>query len=378
MIASDDSNDVPDYISARAPNFAPCRAPLPAHGRRGMKSSILAQAQSLLPAFTFLGLAFALTLPAAGTPLFPSLAYPTRTASDRQFAAYGGGPFVLADLTGDGWADLAAIDDVRQAVWIYDGSPQGLPQSPTYGIGIPGVLDLAVADLDANGGRVLLAVDGTHVLEFLRVGGNWTLSVALTAQSARAIATGDFDHDGRTDLALLGTTGASVWFHQEGPQAFTANASMLLSPGVPFQSLVVGDLDGDGRDDLALAKPYEIHVFLQGPQGLLLQSLDFTTRSTGGLVSLAILPAMGLQYLVEANAGTEAYVGLWRWNGVSFDNTATISGAFGTGLATGDANDDHQSDLAVVGVDGSVQIFLQRGAIFSPPSRKQLGGERSG
>jgi len=329
-----------------------------------MRSSTLAKGRALLPSLALLALAFLLAPAALGESALPTVAFPTQTTYDRNFTAYGAGPFVLADITGDGWTDMAAIDDVRQAVWIYDGSAQGLPQVPTFGIGIPGVLGLAAGDLDGNGCLDLLAMDGTRVLEFVRSGGNWTLRLAFTATSARAVAAGDFDHDGRTDLAVLGSAGASVWFQQSGLPRFTANASVGLASGVSFQSLVTGDLDGDGRDDLALAKPYEVHVFFQGSQGLALQSIDFSTKSSGGSVSLAILPALDVPYLVDTNAGQEGYVGLWRWDGSQFENEASFAGPFTAEVAIGDANDDHQADLAVVRLDGSVNVFLQRGGVL--------------
>jgi len=318
--------------------------------------SILAKGRALLPSLVLLGLAFLL--------LTPAKAYPTRAVHDREIAAYGNGPFLIADLTGDGWPDLAAADDAGQAVWIYTGSPQGLPPSPSFRVPVPGVLDLAVAALDGNGRPELLAADGSHVLAISYSGDAWTPVVVLSSQGARAIAAGDFDDDGRTDLAILGPTGASIWFQQVGIQRFNATASVPLSPAITFQSLVVGDLNGDGRDDIALAKPYEIEVYLQGSQGPNLQPIDFTTKSTGGAVSLAIVPSKGLPYLANLNSGQGGGIGLWRWDGSSFEASPALDGSFSTNVAIGDVNDDRQADIAVVTTDGSVDVFLQRAGTF--------------
>lgn len=350
---------------ARPLTWASRRADGPAMDGDGMRSPALAAGRVALLPLALLALAVLLAMPAA--------AYPVRTTYDREFAAIGGGPFVLADFTGNGYTDLAAADSSAYpngSVWIYNGSGQGLGQSPSFGIPVPGVIGLAVADLNGDGRPDLLAVDGRNVLLFNHgVLSPPTLSFGVP-EGALAVAAGDLNGDGLQDLAVLGTNGARVFFQQAMGEPFTATRSLAVpdaDPVVPFQSLVVGDLNGDGRVDLALAKPYEVDVYFQGVDGNLALSHFSPTRSTGGPVALGIVEVGDAHELVVAsawNGGPAGYVGLWRWDGATFVTDATFSGPFTASLAVGDVNDDGHADLAVVAADGSVDLYLQRAGSF--------------
>ncbi|HYS72345.1 MAG TPA: FG-GAP-like repeat-containing protein, partial [Thermoplasmata archaeon] len=282
------------------------------------------------------------------------------------FPAYGSGPFVLADLGGSSWTDLAAIDGNRSTVWVYNGSAQGIAPYPSFNIPIPGVRDLATGDFDGDGRTDLIATDGQHVLGFAH---NLLAApaIVLDAPGAGRVALGDFNSDAREDLAVLGATGARIFFQQSGPERFTSNASVDVADGIAFQSLAVGDLSGDGRDDLALGKWGEVRVYLQTAEGLLnLDPIAFSP-STSGPITLGVAAMSDVTDLVVTTSGQSGSVRLWRWGGTSFAADVTFPGPFTSGVAIGDVNDDRRVDIAVARLDGSVDIFLQQSGSFGAP-----------
>lgn len=167
-----------------------------------------------------------------------------------------------------------------------------------------------------------------------------------TDEFGSALVAGDFDNDGRDDLAIgapkeevdgsnqagnvivlygggagLSTTGSQNW-HQGSPGIVGD-----LEGGDNFgSSLASGDFDGDGRDDLAVGAPGD----------------SVGTMSDAGTVNVIYgsepgLAAAGSQML---NQSTPGVPGVWEKNDV-----------FGQSVAAGDFNDDGRDDLAV-GVPG--------------------------
>ncbi len=293
----------------------------------------------------------------------PATAFPERTGYDREWPAMGRGDFVLADLTGDGLQDLAAIDDGAGAVRVYEGTPVGIPQNPGTSLYPRGTADLATADMNADGRLDLVAVGGTEASWFSWVGtpqgGVQGKSFTLDG-TALAVAPGDFDGDGDTDLAVLGTTAVRVWFQLNG--GFQASANLSLAVNEAFDEIAAGDVDNDGRQDIVLAKPLEIRVYLQREFGLDLNSVRVVTPAFG-ILSLALVDRAGTAPYVAVvgtwNDSTNNVLGLWEWSTGALRLASATSSILATWVGVGDVNEDRRPDVLLV-TYYTIDVFLQR------------------
>lgn len=335
----------------------------------------------------------------------------TATAATASGATSSG---TRGDFNGDGYLDIAAaaqdatINGQSQAgaVAIAYGSPDGAgavaasrvtltQDSPGIG-GVPEVGDhfgaaLTVGDFDGDGySDLAVGTSGEDVTGDVDAGlvqilwGSATgLSGATTLPEpgrfdhdahGQALAAGDFNGDGKIDLAT-GNTSAQAWlyeggFTRSGDTGGTYPLGYLNTYNFEVDSLTSGDLNGDGSDDLMVS---ESRIYLGGGDDAATLGLtlygdigygaeyssvfgDFDHDGYGDIViggpgdhggEFTYLPGgpasqsdpswqidTGREYtLTQADFGVPGEAG--------------SNDRFGAGLASGDINGDGYDDLAV-------------------------------
>jgi hypothetical protein len=188
---------------------------------------------------------------------------------------YAGSEMVAAgDFDGDGHQDVVTANGVTQDVSVYRGNGSGTVNF-AGATTLPGIANYRViaADLDRDGRSdvIVLHTDGTASVSY---GTSAGLAPAQLVQPiapyAAWIAAGDFDGDGRLDLAVLNnppSAGATVDVFRNTTAGFT-HAVTLDVPGISVPwSIATGDFNGDGRADLAVpsAGAELVRIYLAAP-----------------------------------------------------------------------------------------------------------------
>jgi uncharacterized repeat protein (TIGR01451 family) len=262
----------------------------------------------------------------------------------------------IADLDGDGNADLAITDygsiSTTSTVSIFLGDGAGgfsaASGSPMALTGQLGAYSLAVDDFDGDGEKDLAVVNlGSDTVSVLLGNGDGAFSSAVSFPIAGgavapaaptkepiSLASGDFDHDTRRDLAVAdfgsgaGTQDVQVFLNTSsgiGNVAFATGASVTTGEEAAF--VVVGDLDGDTWDDIAVS------------------------NHAGASVSVLLNDQAG--GFPDAGAGNTFAT-----------NDGVTAASNPSGLAVADMNEDGDLDLLAACAGSSDQDLTARVAVF--------------
>lgn len=283
-------------------------------------------------------------------------------ASGSPFASGNGSARIAsADFNLDGKLDLAVYNATDSQVRIYLGAGNGTftqaAGSPYAGGGAPvpgdfdgnNVPDLAIPN-QAAGNITLLLGNGA--------GGFAAASNSPFTAGAGviAIATGDFNRDGRRDLAAANfTAGTITVLLGNGLGSFVPAAGSGFAAGTNPAAIVSGDVNRDGREDFVVANQgsNNVQVFLGDGTGGFSQAAGSPIAAATAPSSLALrdLDGDSAVDLVVASSATAAVNVLRNTGGGGF---AVITGspfatAGGPGaVAVSDYNGDGRPDVIAV------------------------------
>ena len=250
---------------------------------------------------------------------------------------------------------------------------------------VPNPRDTTVADFNGDGHPdIAAAIPVNDLVAILLNNGDGTFARPhyLHVGFARAIAAGDFSHDGHMDLAVTANDGTNAVidvFKGNGDGTFALPPQRYQLPG-GGQSIVAADVNGDGFPDLVVATHARVAVLINQGNGTFAKPVFYASgNDTPSQIAVADFNRDGLPDIAVAR-GSTGMVSLLL-------NNKNAPGTFGPpaffpaggnplGLTVGDFNHDGNPDLAVVNSGfqvNSVQVLLGNGdGTFRP--RESYGG----
>jgi hypothetical protein len=302
------------------------------------------------------GFAAPLTLQAAGVPV-----------------AIGCG-----DFNADGWLDIVALSTSNVSMFL--GQRNGFPSIKNYAV--VGGVALAVGDWDRDG-RPDLAVasqgDSSGAINILLSKADGTLqSLApiLLSVNPLAIDWGDFNKDGKLDLAVVSNPAKVTIALGNGDGTFQPATDVSASiGGSDARTLAVADFDGDGFDDIAvLLGPSDNKVVvLYGSGGMNFTAGSPLTFGTNNVWDLAARDINGdllpdLVMSVQGVGVNAVYAFVSHGTSRGFNDVAEVSvNRSPTSIIAADFDGDGRYDVATAAsnIAGTVSVLTNIGA--TPP-----------
>ena len=278
---------------------------------------------------------------------------------------------VAGEFNISGFIDLALLNSgntspTPDTISILKGNATGgfTVSGTTYSTG-NGSVAIVAGDFNGDGKLDLAVANSTDLTVSILLGnGVYTFSAATPYSaspltSLTAIAVGDFNGDGVLDLAVSGTTAsgnAVIILQGDGTGAFSNVTPSGIAVGNGPSSVVTGDFNGDGNLDFAVANKTDntINVWLGNGSGTTFTAAagsPFTTAAGTAPAAMAAADFNGDGHLDLAVAESgKKRVDIFKGNG---DGTFTLqAGTLATGttpvaIVAGDFNADGHIDLAV-------------------------------
>ncbi|MCX5179573.1 FG-GAP-like repeat-containing protein [Streptomyces virginiae] len=201
-----------------------------------------------------------LPLPAGQAVAFPT---PLATCPPTPPRARASARTVGGDFDGDGKQDIAGID-ASNNMKLYTGDGAGHVSGGGDMLGDNGLWanfkSIAAGDFNADGKQDIAGIDASNNLKFYTgdgaghlTGGTDMLGSTGWWAGFKSIAAGDFNADGKQDIAGIDASNNLKFYTGDGAGHLTGGTDMLGSTGwwAGFKGITAGDFNNDGKQDIA-------------------------------------------------------------------------------------------------------------------------------
>lgn len=269
---------------------------------------------------------------------------------------------LIADFNGDGKRDLAVGNQAGNSVMVFLGNGNGTFGAATT-LAMPGGPGaLKAADVNSDGNVDILSAntyDGSIGVLLGNGNGGFTPaagSPVVLGGQVGSVAIGDYNGDGKLDLAVSSFTNDNVTIRLgDGLGGFATAAGSPIAVGGTPVGIEAGDFNGDGKLDLVVANFAVSSISLligNGTGGFTTAAgSPITVGSTPRWITIFDYNGDGKLDLAVANTAGNS-VSVLQGNGTGGFTAASGSPITGNStpmaVATGDFNGDGRVDIVVV------------------------------
>ncbi len=275
---------------------------------------------------------------------------------------------LLADVNGDGKLDIVVCNEADGTVSILLGKGDGTLEGAITYSALSDPVHVATGDLTGDGKPDLIVAGkaSNTIAVLLNDGtGHFPKSIPYNiGRSPQSLAIGDFDGNGHIDVASANVDGTVSILFGRGDASFRSVSSLKVA-STPLSSIVTGDFNSDGKADLAVtqAGTKVVTVLLGRGDGTFQPGSTYSVGSNPAFVVAADVNNDNTPDLITANqSGNSFSVLLGNGDGTFKPALDFTVGNSPRALAVGDFNGDGHLDLAIANFsDHTIGIALGNG-----------------
>jgi uncharacterized protein (TIGR03437 family) len=276
---------------------------------------------------------------------------------------------LVATYTGD--ATHAPSISTAKAETVNASPASGFSAAATYATGT-GPRAIAAGDFNQDGKTDLVTANyNANTVSVLLGSGNGTFGTRTdyaVGTTVIALVTGDFNRDGKTDIAVASDQNTNNVSILLGNGDGTFQPAVHYTSGLAPSSLAVGDLNGDGKLDLVVAnRGSETLTLLFGNgDGTFHAAASTLSVASPSAVAIADFNQDGRADIVFAYDTYSLWGFLGNADGTYHSVVVFSSPTYFSTLAVGDLNADGKADIVVADGNGVYVVLGNGDGTFQP------------